>query len=163
MGDDVSYCKDLPEEAERLSQPLEVLQALGKKFPTNSVSLHVVQPSRYSSGGYAVYENFFHENGLGQRGDPQGRYTADGLPAANQLAKLLGEEAKKPIILMGFSKGGIVTMQLLAELANLPKLKAENRFKIKYRSQYRTTKIKTTFWTTNKCTNNTKKEKRSIN
>merc|ERR1711976_927507 len=118
MGDDVSCCKGLPEEAERLSQPLEVLQTLSGKFPANSVSIHIVQPSRYSSGGYAVYENFFQENHLGQRGDPVKRYTPDNLPASCHLAKLLGEESKKPIVIMGFSKGGIVAMQLLTELAN---------------------------------------------
>ena len=103
-------------------------------------ALYVVEPSRLTEEGFAVYENLL-QGGLTASGEPMTKYDGRGLRAATQLhavlvsarehaAELLAgidgaasppaAPSSTPLLALGFSRGGIVLNQLLSEVAAIP-------------------------------------------
>ena len=119
--------------AVRLQSPPDLAQLLAQRWPGHSVFL--VQPSRHEAGA-ACYDHFLRAWTL--TGEPLG-YGGPGFKASEQLWSLLaaaGEDggtnggsaaasALPDVHAVGFSKGGVVLNQLLAEVASLQGLLEE--------------------------------------
>lgn len=122
---------------ERLSDPERIAEILVSKFGA-SINVFVVEASMFN-GPFAVYKDFIPS--VNEYGEPKS-YDATGFPASTSLVHLLSKflnEAKKLIlgkqkqpyqaepspsfshkpglVLLGFSKGGVVLNQLITEFA----------------------------------------------
>lgn len=114
----------------RLQQPSSIIEALQQRFPGSDVL--VIAPSRFE-GGCACYDNFL-DGKWDLMGEPMrrtGGYRGSNLKAARQLCSVVKsafhqldlsvfeQEGKSwnPLYVVGFSKGGVVLNQLLADIA----------------------------------------------
>lgn len=118
FGGDQVEPEYLPTKLQPLQDPAFQAAILQEKFPDSSV--FVVKPSRMD-GPYSCFDNFL--NKTTRSGEPLG-YDGRTFKASLHLHMILTEGLKLPIleqggslIIVGFSKGGVVLTQLLYELS----------------------------------------------
>mmetsp|Transcript_10235 Transcript_10235/g.17614 ORF Transcript_10235/g.17614 Transcript_10235/m.17614 type:complete len:298 (+) Transcript_10235:302-1195(+) len=117
MGDHVEATEGI---VARLNNADGVIAALRKKF--RQASVMVVKPTSYSEGCFACYTNFLPTTT--RSGEPLG-FNPSSLRALRHLRAVLhtcfgaSSAEKMAVTLLGFSKGGAVLNQLLAEIAHV--------------------------------------------
>ena len=113
---------------------LSVLHSKLSQAHAGRHALFVVEPTQVTAQGFAVFESLLPSTTAS--GEPAAGYNARGLPASRQLHGLLAHvwsavaperaaPAPAPLVVCGFSKGGVVCNQLLAEVAQLPDVPAD--------------------------------------
>jgi Uncharacterised protein family UPF0565 len=129
MGDDVSDFDD--ETVQTLSNPANICSVLAQKLDPDT-NVFVICPKRYS-GPFACFDHFIPS--MTAAGEPIG-YFPHKFPACSYLVDHISQDLAKDlsftefsgpktgtgdygdILLFGFSKGGIVLNQIMAELAH---------------------------------------------
>ncbi|GMH42426.1 hypothetical protein BSKO_10345 [Bryopsis sp. KO-2023] len=118
VGDQLES-KGTPPEIYQLQDPKNQVSILAEKFPGSSVM--VVVPSRLEAG-FACFDHFLDKTT--RCGEPLG-YVGKTLTASRQMESILSEGGAEfknrtaGIKVLGFSKGGVVLNQLLAEMGSI--------------------------------------------